>query len=87
MKLKEKILSQYSSISHFCFLNDISKSTVTNYINGRYEINSMTEKTLSRICTALNCFPEEIDFTKNYWWEVSRNPKIKSFKYSIEIKK
>lgn len=47
--LKTKILEKYKSLRYFCFINDIPLSTVNLYCYGKTSINSMTNKTLSKI--------------------------------------
>lgn len=79
MLLKEKILEQYPSITNFCLINNISKSTISTYLYDNTRINSISEKTLSRICTALNCNPEDIGYTGKYWKIITCKPGIKVY--------
>lgn len=83
MLLKEKILEQYPSIANFCFINDISKSTICSYLYEKTEINSMSAKTLSRVCTALNCEPEDIGFTGVYWKSVTCKSGVKKYDFHM----
>lgn len=64
--LKEKILEDYPSINQFCLIHEISYDTIKPYTSGKKSINVMSAKVLSRICTALQCCPEDIGVTKDY---------------------
>lgn len=79
MDLKDRIMEQYCSVEHFCSINNISRTNLYKYINGRRSINAMRSSTLSKICTGLDCFPEDIGYTNNYWWVITKNPRIKEF--------
>lgn len=75
--LKTKILEKYKSLRYFCFINDIPLSTVNLYCYGKTSINSMTNKTLSKICDGLECEPEDIGYTKEYWYTVCSDGKLR----------
>lgn len=63
--LKEKILKNYPSINQFCLIHEISYDTIKPYTSGKKSINVISAKVLSRLCTALQCCPEDIGFTKD----------------------
>ena len=85
MLLKKKILEKYQSIRYFCKINDISETTLYHYLRGKRPINNMRAATLSQICTALECDPEDIGFTKSYWYVIPTNEKDKTrvFQYKL----
>lgn len=66
--LKEKILEKYPNILYFCNAHNISYCTVRIYTSGKKSINVMSKYTLQKICYSLKCNPEDIGYTKKYWW-------------------
>lgn len=85
--LKTKILEKYKSLRYFCFINDIPFSTLDNYCIGKTSINSMTHKTLSKICDGLECEPADIGYTKEYWYAVCSDGKLRISEPPFFIKK
>lgn len=83
MKLKEKILEKYKSIREFCIINDISSGTINKYIYGK-DINNVKEKTLTKLCNALDCNPKDIGFTNDYWYSVTKNRKDRVYTFQIK---
>lgn len=75
--LKTKILEKYESIRYFCFINDIPYETLLPYCRDESEINSMKYKTLNKVCDGLNCDPSDIGYTKEYWYELCKNGKLR----------
>ncbi len=75
--LKTKILEKYKSIRYFCFINNISFPTLNPYCNGKSSIDSITHKTLSKICDGLECEPTDIGYTKEYWYTVCSDGKLR----------
>lgn len=75
--LKTKILEKYKSIRYFCFINDIPYSTLIFYCNGKISINSINYKTLAKICDGLECEPTDIGYTKEYWYTVCSDRKLR----------
>ena len=68
MLLKEKILESYPSIHYFCAFHDIKYNTLRKYISGARSIDNMSKYVLQQVCFALKCRPEDIGYTKKYWW-------------------
>lgn len=85
--LKTKILEKYKSIRYFCFINDIPFSTLDPYCSGKTSINSITYKTLSKICDSLECEPTDIGYTKEYWYTVCSDRKLRVAEPPSFIKK
>ncbi len=83
MKLKEKILKKYRSVREFCIINDISPGTINKYIYGK-DINNIKETTLTKLCNALDCHPEDIGFTNDYWCSVAQNRKNRVYTFQIK---
>lgn len=86
MTLKERILEKYKSITYFCFISDVSRSTIKRYIYGKASINVMSAETLSKVCTALDCDPEDIGFTGTYWREYTYPPRTRKYVYELPHK-
>lgn len=85
--LKTEILKKYKSIRYFCFINDIPFSTLHPYCNGKSSINSITYKTLSKVCDGLECEPTDIGYTKDYWYVVCSDGKLRISEPPVFIKK
>ena len=75
--LKTKILEKYKSIRYFCFINNLSFSTIYHYCSGVTHINSISYKTLSKICEAMECEPTDIGYTKDYWYTLCTDRKLR----------
>lgn len=74
--LKNKIIENYGSIAHFCRLYNISRRTFYHYFNEERNINSLSAKSLSKICEALQCEPSDIGYTKDYWYFFTPDDKV-----------
>ena len=85
MLLKDKMLETYPSVNYFCKINNISTSTIHKYISGKRSVNELSAPILSKIYTALDCIPEDIGFTRIYWYVIPKNrkDKIKLFVYKL----
>lgn len=75
--LKTKILEKYRSIRHFCLVNDIPTTTIYSYFEDELLVDSMSLKTLARVCNGLDCSPSDIGYTKEFWYVLCSDGKLR----------
>ena len=45
---------------------------------------NVKEKTLTKLCNALDCNPEDVGFTNDYWYSVTKNRKDRVYTFQIK---